>query len=246
MHDHAGRVEHAPQRRALGRGRRGPRAARQVGVAGPRPPAAPPAAPRAPRAAAASATARGASTSAASASTGGSARRSRGAHRPKATRVRSRRAPQRPARRSRRPVRGGRTALEERGAEVRRCEDPDDDSVRDALTEQHARRRLPRRRRATSCRCALALLVRHLDEDVPIVATIFDRAIGRAAARDRAAARGDLAGRHRGAVAGGPCVADGLAGAPARRRRHSARRRSATTSSGARSSRPPRAGRARC
>ena len=67
-------------------------------------------------------------------------------------------------------------ALEERGAEVRRCEEPDDAAVKEAL--QAARPdvvclvapsdELPLR---------LALLVRHLDEDVPIVATIFDRAI---------------------------------------------------------------------
>jgi TrkA family protein len=69
------------------------------------------------------------------------------------------------------------TALEERGAEVRRCEEPDDAAVRDALADQ---------RPDVVCLVApsdelplrLALLVRHLDDDVPIVATIFDRDIG--------------------------------------------------------------------
>jgi hypothetical protein len=68
-------------------------------------------------------------------------------------------------------------ALEERGAQVRRCEEPDDDAVRDALADEPPdvvclvapSDELPLR---------LALLVRHLDAEVPIVATIFDRDIG--------------------------------------------------------------------
>jgi voltage-gated potassium channel Kch len=68
------------------------------------------------------------------------------------------------------------TALDERGADVRRCEDPDDAAVRAALARDTPdvvclvapSDELPLR---------LALLVRHLDEDVPIVATIFDRSI---------------------------------------------------------------------
>ena len=67
-------------------------------------------------------------------------------------------------------------ALDERGAEVHRCEEPDDESVRDALADVRPDvvcliaegDKLPLR---------LALLVRHLDEDVPIVATIFDASI---------------------------------------------------------------------
>ena len=69
-----------------------------------------------------------------------------------------------------------RTALEERGAEVRACEEPDDGAMRDALEDfgpdvvclVAPGDKLPLR---------LALLVRHLDEDVPIVATIFDESI---------------------------------------------------------------------
>ena len=94
-------------------------------------------------------------------------------------------------------------ALEERGAEVRRCEEPDDAAVRDALADQ---------RPDVVCLVApsdelplrLALLVRHLDEDVPIVATIFDR-VARPPARGRGPApRRHLAGRDRRPLAGGP------------------------------------------
>jgi Trk K+ transport system NAD-binding subunit len=68
------------------------------------------------------------------------------------------------------------TALEERGADVHRCEEPDDASMREALEDA---------RPDVVCLVApsdelplrLALLVRHLDEDVPIVATIFDEAV---------------------------------------------------------------------
>ena len=102
-------------------------------------------------------------------------------------------------------------ALEERGADVRRCEEPDDAAMSDTLAE-----------RAPDVVCLvapsdelplrLALLVRHLDGDVPIVATIFDR---------------DLGSQLRDAVPGlevtsladvavpslcGPCVGDDLAG----------------------------------
>jgi voltage-gated potassium channel Kch len=67
-------------------------------------------------------------------------------------------------------------ALEAAGGAVRRLEEPDDDDVRDALSEE---------RPDVVCLVAgddalplrLALLVRHLDEDVPILATIFDRSM---------------------------------------------------------------------
>ena len=68
-------------------------------------------------------------------------------------------------------------ALEEQGADVRRCEEPDDAAMRDTLAESEPdvvclvapSDELPLR---------LALLVRQLDGDVPIVATIFDRDLG--------------------------------------------------------------------
>ena len=64
-------------------------------------------------------------------------------------------------------------ALEQAGAEVRGIKDPDDEAIKAALTESRfdvvcvAARQdaLPLR---------IALLVRHLDEHVPLVATIFD------------------------------------------------------------------------
>jgi Trk K+ transport system NAD-binding subunit len=66
------------------------------------------------------------------------------------------------------------TALEEAGAQVQGLKDPDDDAVRDALEDASfdvvcvvAREdALPLR---------IALLVRHLDEEVPLVVTVFDR-----------------------------------------------------------------------
>jgi hypothetical protein len=66
------------------------------------------------------------------------------------------------------------TALDEVGAEVTGLKDPDDESIRDALGDGDfdvvcvvAREdALPLR---------IALLVRHLDEDVPLVVTVFDR-----------------------------------------------------------------------
>ena len=65
-------------------------------------------------------------------------------------------------------------ALEQAGAQVRGLKDPDDAAVRDALEEE-----LPdvvcvvAREDALPLR--LALLVRHLAEDVPLVVTVFDR-----------------------------------------------------------------------
>jgi len=64
-------------------------------------------------------------------------------------------------------------AFEQAGADLHAIKDPDDDAIRDALAEGDfdvvcvAARQdaLPLR---------IALLVRHLDEDVPLVATIFD------------------------------------------------------------------------
>ena len=43
----------------------------------------------------------------------------------------------------------------------------------------------------------MALLVRHYDDDVPLVVTIFDPAMARQVARDDPALHGDLGGRHR-------------------------------------------------
>ncbi len=102
-------------------------------------------------------------------------------------------------------------ALEARGAEVRRHEEPDDATMRDALEDA---------RPDVVCLIApsdelplrLALLVRHLDGDVPIVATIFDRAIG----EQLAAAVPGLAVTSLAEIAApslaGPCVEEGLAG----------------------------------
>jgi voltage-gated potassium channel Kch len=102
-------------------------------------------------------------------------------------------------------------ALEERGAEVQRCEEPDDAAVRDALAEQ---------RPDVVCLVApsdelplrLALLVRHLDEDVPIIATIFDRSLG--AQLREAVPNLEVTSLADVAVPSlcGPCVEDGLAG----------------------------------
>ena len=102
-------------------------------------------------------------------------------------------------------------ALEERGADVRRCEEPDDGSMREALEDFGPDvvclvangDKLPLR---------LALLVRHLDEDVPIVVTIFGEAI---AAQLEQAVPGvevtSLADIAAPSLAG-PCLEDGLAG----------------------------------
>ena len=84
----------------------------------------------------------------------------------------------------------------------------------------------------------LALLVRHLDEDVPIVATIFDRVARRPARATRS--RTSTSPRWPTIAApslAGPCIEDGLAGVlPGGD--GVARRRSATTSAGARSHPP--------
>jgi len=102
-------------------------------------------------------------------------------------------------------------ALEERGAEVRRCEEPDDAAVRDALADQ---------RPDVVCLVApsdelplrLALLVRHLDEDVPIVATIFDASL--AHQLEDAVPHVDVTSLAEIAAPSlaGPCIEDGLAG----------------------------------
>jgi TrkA family protein len=102
-------------------------------------------------------------------------------------------------------------ALEERGADVRRCEEPDDAAVRDALADQ---------RPDVVCLVApsdelplrLALLVRHLDEDVPIVATIFDASL--AHQLEDAVPHVDVTSLAEIAAPSlaGPCIEDGLAG----------------------------------
>jgi len=102
-------------------------------------------------------------------------------------------------------------ALEERGADVRRCEEPDDAAVRDALADQ---------RPDVVCLVApsdelplrLALLVRHLDEDVPFVATIFDASL--AHQLEDAVPHVDVTSLAEIAAPSlaGPCIEDGLAG----------------------------------
>jgi hypothetical protein len=102
-------------------------------------------------------------------------------------------------------------ALEERGAEVHQCEEPDDAAVRDALAEH---------RPDVVCLVApsdelplrLALLVRHLDEDVPIVATIFDESL--ATQLEEAIPRLDVTSLAEIAAPSlaGPCIEDDLAG----------------------------------
>jgi len=68
-------------------------------------------------------------------------------------------------------------ALEASGAEVVRQEDPEHEELRDALTQGADAVAVVSRDDAWPLRAAL--LVRHLDADVPIVATIFDPATGR-------------------------------------------------------------------
>jgi Trk K+ transport system NAD-binding subunit len=68
-------------------------------------------------------------------------------------------------------------ALTAADAEVRRLEDPDVDSLREALSAGADAVAVVSRDDAWPLRAAL--LVRHLDADVPIVATIFDPAAGR-------------------------------------------------------------------
>jgi Trk K+ transport system NAD-binding subunit len=68
-------------------------------------------------------------------------------------------------------------ALEASGAEVERLEDPGADELRDALERGTDAVAVVSRDDAWPLRAAL--LVRHLDADVPIVATIFDPATGR-------------------------------------------------------------------
>lgn len=68
-------------------------------------------------------------------------------------------------------------ALRAAGAEVERLEDPDADELRDALAAGADAVAVVSRDDAWPLRAAL--LVRHLDAEVPIVATIFDPATGR-------------------------------------------------------------------
>jgi Trk K+ transport system NAD-binding subunit len=68
-------------------------------------------------------------------------------------------------------------ALEASGADVVRLEDPDAGELRDALAQRADAVAVVARDDAWPLRAAL--LVRHLDADVPIVATIFDPATGR-------------------------------------------------------------------
>src|ERR687896_860010 len=68
-------------------------------------------------------------------------------------------------------------ALEASGAEVARLEDPGADELREALEAGADAVLVVSRDDAWPLRAAL--LVRHLDEDVPIVATIFDPVTGR-------------------------------------------------------------------
>jgi len=68
-------------------------------------------------------------------------------------------------------------ALETSGAEVVRLEDPGVEELREALAQPADAVAVVSRDDAWPLRAAL--LVRHIDEDVPIVATIFDPATGR-------------------------------------------------------------------
>jgi voltage-gated potassium channel Kch len=68
-------------------------------------------------------------------------------------------------------------ALRAAGAPVTRLEDPGDGDVRDALAHDVDAVAIVERGDAWPVRAAL--LVRHLDPDVPIVVTIFDRDVGR-------------------------------------------------------------------
>ena len=91
-------------------------------------------------------------------------------------------------------------------------------SRRAALRCPWLQRRLRRRRAVAACVTGfdvvcvasredafplrMALLVRHLDEDVRLVVTIFDPAMADQVARHDPALHGDLGGRHRGALVG--------------------------------------------
>src|SRR5918997_5631984 len=68
-------------------------------------------------------------------------------------------------------------ALRAAGADVARLEDPEADELRDALAHGADAVAVVSRDDAWPLRAAL--LVRHLDDQVPIVATIFDPAAGR-------------------------------------------------------------------
>ena len=66
-------------------------------------------------------------------------------------------------------------ALEEAGADVHGLKEPDDRAVRDALEDGHDFDVVCVVAREDALPLRIALLVRHLDEDVPLVATVFDR-----------------------------------------------------------------------
>jgi hypothetical protein len=67
------------------------------------------------------------------------------------------------------------TALEEAGADVHGLKDPDDDAVREALEGKKNYDVVCVVAREDALPLRIALLVRHLDEEVPLVVTVFDR-----------------------------------------------------------------------
>ncbi len=87
----------------------------------------------------------------------------------------------------------------------------------------------------------IALLVRHLDEDVPLLVTIFDPGIAKQIARDDPELPRDLGRRHRRAVARRAVHRPGPAGGAARRR---ADRRARRVAGGGRAAAAPGAPRA--
>ncbi len=99
-------------------------------------------------------------------------------------------------------------ALEAAGAEVRRLEDPAQDELRGALGEPLDSVTIVSREDGWPLRTAL--LVRHLDEDVPIVVTIFDQPAGaqleREIGRCTITALADIVAP----VLAGPCVDEDL------------------------------------
>ncbi len=100
-------------------------------------------------------------------------------------------------------------ALEAAGADVRRLEDPDAGELESALDEGADAVAVVSRDDAWPLRAAL--LVRHLDADVPIVATIFDPAAGRELEQEigniTITSLADIVAP----VLAGPCVDDDLA-----------------------------------
>ena len=100
-------------------------------------------------------------------------------------------------------------ALDAAGAEVRRLEDPAQDDLREALGEPLDSVTIVSREDGWPLRTAL--LVRHLDDDVPIVVTIFDQPAGaqleREIGRCTITALADIVAP----VLAGPCVDEDLA-----------------------------------